>query len=193
MRRVEHEGFVELEAAEGCMLRRVGECGRGVTVKGVTVAPDMANEWEEVSLDEALPYSEMEYRQEVVGRIRGRYSPDEESAILRKAVALVVCPATMASNEEEDARNEEILREFTEYNAFAEACKAGAREDLPGIVAERELREAERYEAWLAEREATEAGAEALRPEQKTEDGKGELEAEEEEPGDDVLARGTEL
>lgn len=50
------------------------------------------------------------YRKEVVRLIRNRYSVDEEIAILRQR----------------DAKPEE----FAEYNAYAEQCKAKAKEEI---------------------------------------------------------------
>ncbi|MDE7402019.1 MAG: hypothetical protein K2M87_01255 [Muribaculaceae bacterium] len=67
------------------------------------------------------------YLREVKSRIAARYSPDEESAIQRKALALLLTPAIMSDDTDNDslaANPEKVIAEFTEYNTFAEQVKA---------------------------------------------------------------------
>lgn len=61
----------------------------------------------EIPVEEEQPIPEMTYEQQVVAKIRERYSVDDELAILRQR----------------DTKAEE----FEAYNAYAESCKEEAR------------------------------------------------------------------
>lgn len=66
--------------------------------------------WEELPLTALPPYTEAQYDAAVSALIRARYSLDAELAILRQ--------------------RDTKPSEFAAYNAFAEQCKAEAREQL---------------------------------------------------------------
>ena len=68
--------------------------------------------WEEIALPDIPRYTNTEYADEVERLIRQRYSVSAELAILRQR----------------DTKTDE----FATYNAFAEDCKARAREILKG-------------------------------------------------------------
>ena len=68
--------------------------------------------WEEIALSDIPRYTKPEYDTEVERLIRQRYSVSAELAILRQR----------------DTKPDE----FAAYNAFAEQCKARAREILKG-------------------------------------------------------------
>lgn len=104
---------------------------------------------------EELPRSEYEackhaeafrevYVREVDRRISARYSPNEEAAISRKALALLLNPQTLSEDGDEE-KAQKALAEFNEYNAFAEAVKAEVAEKAEEI-----------YEQEIAARETEE-------------------------------------
>ena len=71
--------------------------------------------WEELPLTALPPYTEAQYDAAVSALIRARYSLDAELAILRQ--------------------RDTKPSEFAAYNAFAEQCKAQAREQLAAEAA----------------------------------------------------------
>lgn len=71
--------------------------------------------WEELHLTALPPYTEAQYDATVSALIRARYSLDAELAILRQ--------------------RDTKPSEFAAYNAFAEQCKARAREQLAAEAA----------------------------------------------------------
>ena len=71
--------------------------------------------WEELPLTALPPYTEAQYDAAVSDLIRARYSLDAELAILRQ--------------------RDTKPSEFAAYNAFAEQCKAQAREQLAAEAA----------------------------------------------------------
>ena len=71
--------------------------------------------WEELPLTALPPYTEAQYDAAVSALIRARYSLDAELAILRQ--------------------RDPKPSEFAAYNAFAEQCKAQAREQLAAEAA----------------------------------------------------------
>lgn len=104
------DGRVELLAAEGCFLRRKGSTEDCRDNRRLTIPADKADEWEEVGADSLPAYTEQQYEERVTELIRERYSVSAELAVLRQR----------------DTKPEE----FADYNAFAEQCKARAREEL---------------------------------------------------------------
>jgi len=104
------EGRVELLAAEGCFLRRKGSTDNSRDNRRLTIPADKADEWEEVPVDTLPAYTEAQYEQRVTELIRERYSVSAELAVLRQR----------------DTKPDE----FAAYNAYAEECKARAREEL---------------------------------------------------------------
>ncbi|MDE6234318.1 MAG: hypothetical protein K2M56_01025 [Muribaculaceae bacterium] len=72
------------------------------------------------------------YVREVNRRMAERYMSQEESAITRKALALVINPQAI-SNEAEAKKADKVIEEFNEYNAYAEAVKAEVALQAPDI------------------------------------------------------------
>lgn len=101
--------YREIAATSGYLHR----LGTEVYAKAAIMMPtDTEDNFEEVA---SVPtYTEAEYEAEVVRLIRERYDLNAELAILRQR------------NTKAD--------EFAEYSAFAEACKAQAKERLANIV-----------------------------------------------------------
>lgn len=104
------DGRVELLAGDGCFLRRKGSTEDCRDNRRLTVAAGRVGEWEEVSADSLPAYTEAEYGERVTALIRERYSASAELAVLRQ--------------------RDTKPQEFADYNAFAEQCKARAREEL---------------------------------------------------------------
>lgn len=128
------EGFVEISCDKAYIIRRKGSAD--TTENRMTTVPSgTEEEWEEVLLADVLAEKEAREREEaykadVVTRIRARYSSDDESAILRKMIALTAYPMPAAEGAELEAvahRAQQVMAEFEEYNAFAEQCKVEAR------------------------------------------------------------------
>lgn len=96
-----------------------------------TVAAAEVQNWDEGDLD---PYSESDYAAEVERLIRERYTASEEFAIQRKMLAEMLNPTPMTLEDGPDAGTctPAPVEEFNEYNAFAEQCKAEAKENLTG-------------------------------------------------------------
>lgn len=123
------DNMVELTPAPGKWLHKKGT---DIYLPVAPVRAGEAGEWEEV--DSRPAYTEEEYKAETVRLIRQRYDSDDESAILRKAAALLLAPVAPMSDGpqevEEPDKTQGVIGEFLEYNAYAEECKARARETL---------------------------------------------------------------
>ncbi len=128
------EGFVEISCDTAHIIRRKGS--DDTTENRMTTVPSgTEDEWEEVVLAAVLAEKERQeqeeaYKADVVTRIRARYSSDDESAILRKMIALTAYPMPAAEGAELEAvahRAQQVMAEFEEYNTFAEECKAEAK------------------------------------------------------------------
>ena len=134
-------GMVELTAADGRVLRRIGSDPYS-DIKKVVVAADRVAEWEEVAAADIPPHTKAEYDAKVAELVRGRYSESEEFAIQRKMINAML-PRTAALSEDgaaeaEDA--EKAVAEYSEYNGYVERCKAEAPE---AIAEDRRRREEE--------------------------------------------------
>lgn len=101
---IKKPGRVEIKAGEGKVLVR-GDHAMSFT-KAI-VSEEMAGEFREVSKDDIPAYTEKEFEEEVVARIRQKYSVNEELATLRQR----------------DTKPDE----FDTYSAFVEECKVSAR------------------------------------------------------------------
>lgn len=125
-----NNGFINLIAEDGFYLAEVGkplaECGE---ISKVLVKETETEKWIEVSklaVDDAKAEAEREqkYKARVVELIREKYSADDEAAILRKYLAVHSQPQPFS-----DAKMDEIVTEFDDYNAFAEECKSKAKSE----------------------------------------------------------------
>lgn len=91
--------------------------------------------WEELPASAITTQTEGEYKERVVSLIRERYDGDEESAIQRKAISLLL-PSPLREGETQEGTEGDttdglsILEEFAAYNAYVEECKRKAREIL---------------------------------------------------------------
>lgn len=122
--------MVSLTADEGFYLARTGTPLAEVDESRERSVPeadiDKYAEYPIVEVEAAKAEAERvrRYEKRVVELIRERYSADDETAILRKFLALSSQPQTFA-----DDKPAEIAGEFERYNAYAEQCKAKAREE----------------------------------------------------------------
>ncbi len=102
-------------------------------IRRTRVAPDDVDNWEEIAVTDMPAYTEAEYNAKVVELIRERYSADEEFALQRKALHLMLTPATASTGEETEAdtvtTTETVLDEFAAYNTYAKQCKARAKKE----------------------------------------------------------------
>ena len=129
-------GFVRLECDEDHFLRRKGS-DEMTDNHSAIVNADKVDDWEDVELAPALAAQEaaereLMYKEDVVRRIRERYSADDERAILRKMLAVSMPAATVLEDRETERAPahdpETAVAEFLEYDRYAERCKAEARE-----------------------------------------------------------------
>lgn len=102
-------GRVEISTDSAHILHRIGSDDYSPIHRASIPAEDLQN-WEELAVADIPAYSQDEYETKVNELIRRRYSVSQELAILRQR----------------EAKPEE----FAAYNAYAEACKAEAREQL---------------------------------------------------------------
>ena len=72
-------------------------------------------------IDERPKYTKEEYERKVAELIRERYSQDEENAIKSKVLASLL-PNTLS-----EETNEKHMKQFEEFNAYREQCKAEAK------------------------------------------------------------------
>lgn len=94
-------------------------------------------EWEEIAVADIPPYTEAEYKAKVEELIRERYSASDEFAIQRKMLNAMLPQLAILSDEDAGQFNaEKAIAEYTEYNAYAEQCKA----DAPDAIAEDKAR-----------------------------------------------------
>lgn len=63
------------------------------------------------------------YVREVNRRMAERYTSQEESAITRKALALLLNPQALSEDSTDEDKSDRILAEFNEYNNYAESVK----------------------------------------------------------------------
>lgn len=108
------DNVVCISADEGCFLRRKGSVGN-TNNRMLCVGADCIEQWEEVSLSNAGNCIDNErYEARVTELIRTRYSLSGELALLRQR----------------DTKPDE----FADYYAFAEQCKATARDEFNPII-----------------------------------------------------------
>lgn len=132
------QGVVEISCDADHFLRRKDSTGITDT-HFATIPEKCVDDWEEVAVAEALAARETEereakYKEDVVSRIRTRYSADDENAILRKMMALSVPRPQLLADESDDTQTEHdpeaVLSEFVEYDRFVEQCKAEAKAEV---------------------------------------------------------------
>lgn len=102
-------GRVEISTDSAHILHRIGSDDYSPVHRASIPAEDMSN-WEELPVADIPAYTQEEYETKVNELIRRRYSVSQELAILRQ--------------------REAKPDEFAAYDAYAEACKAEAREIL---------------------------------------------------------------
>lgn len=103
----------ELRTDSAHALHRVGSDDYTVIRRTIVKDPD---DWEEISVEDISPYTQTEYKQEVIKLIREKYDQDDEFAILRKVAS--------------STTNERYIKEYNEYNSFVEDCKTKAKKNL---------------------------------------------------------------
>ena len=110
-----NENLIEIIADSNHIIHRKGQDSYPKITKAAIKLDDLEN-WEEVSIEDMPPYSQVEYKEEIIKLIRERYDQDDEFAILRKIA--------------QSPTNERYINEYNEYNSFVEDCKTKAKENL---------------------------------------------------------------
>lgn len=125
-------GFIRITCDNNHYLHRAGSA-EYPEIRDVTIPENRIDEWEEIPLADVPKYTEEEYSAKTVELIRRKYTQDDENAILRKHAALMLPVTADLTDEERDARErhtDTVIVELAQYNDYAEACKAEAREIL---------------------------------------------------------------
>ena len=134
--------LVMLTASEGCVLRRKGGDPHS-EIRNATVSTADLDNWEEVHVADIPPYTQAEYNAKVEELIRGRYSASDEFAIQGKMInAMLPQPAMLADEDAVLFNAEKAIAEYTEYNTYAEQCKAEAPERIAQDKARQEAQQA---------------------------------------------------
>ena len=110
-----NENLIEIIADSNHIIHRKGQDSYPEITKAAIRLDDLEN-WEEVSIEDIPPYTQVEYKEEIIKLIRERYDQDDEFAILRKIA--------------QSPTNERYINEYNEYNSFVEDCKTKAKENL---------------------------------------------------------------
>ena len=110
-----NENLIEIIADSNHIIHRKGQDSYPEITKAAIRLDDLEN-WEEVSIEDIPPYTQVEYKEEIIKLIRERYDQDDEFAILRKIA--------------QSPTNERYINEYNEYNSFVEGCKTKAKENL---------------------------------------------------------------
>ena len=110
-----NENLIEIIADSNHIIHRKGQDSYPEITKAAIRLDDLEN-WEEVSIEDIPPYTQAEYKEEIIKLIRERYDQDDEFAILRKIA--------------QSPTNERYINEYNEYNSFVEDCKTKAKENL---------------------------------------------------------------
>ena len=110
-----NENLIEIIADSNHIIHRKGQDSYPKITKAAIRLDDLEN-WEEVSIEDIPPYTQVEYKEEIIKLIRERYDQDDEFAILRKIA--------------QSPTNERYINEYNEYNSFVEDCKTKAKENL---------------------------------------------------------------
>lgn len=110
-----NENLIEIIADSNHIIHRKGQDSYPEITKAAIRLDDLEN-WEEVSIEDIPPYTQLEYKEEIIKLIRERYDQDDEFAILRKIA--------------QSPTNERYINEYNEYNSFVEDCKTKAKENL---------------------------------------------------------------
>ena len=93
--------------------------------------------WEEIAVENIPPYTKAEYDAKVAELVRERYTADEEFAIQRKMLYVMLNPEIMPLDADSDGSDatttsEKAIKEYSTYNAYVEQCKL----DAPAAIAE---------------------------------------------------------
>ena len=119
--------LTEISATNGYLHKKGSETYEECK-KRILLPTESESDYEEIA--ELPKYTREEYEKKVSELIRERYTSDEESAIVRKVVNLMLNPSLA----DEAPKNEDGLPfavdEFNAYNTFAEDCKVRAKEIL---------------------------------------------------------------
>lgn len=118
-------GLVMIAASEGCVLRKKGSDPHSSIRQTTVKAADLAD-WEEVEASEVPPYTKEEYDAKVSEIVRERYSADEEFAIQRKMLKLMLSPDPVPMSEAGPDPALGPQKEFEAYNEYVELCKLQA-------------------------------------------------------------------
>ena len=110
-----NENLIEIIADSNHIIHRKEQDSYPEITKAAIRLDDLEN-WEEVSIEDIPPYTQVEYKEEIIKLIRERYDQDDEFAILRKIA--------------QSPTNERYINEYNEYNSFVEDCKTKAKENL---------------------------------------------------------------
>lgn len=124
--------LVEISTDSEHILHKIGNKDYPI-IRRIIVHENRVSDLEEVDATSAPFYMEDERDAKIEELIRQRYSAGKEFAIQRKAINVLMSPATLS---DEDA--ESSLSEYSDYNAYVEECIANAPQAILDDIAKRE-------------------------------------------------------
>lgn len=111
----------QVYSTDGKLIHRLGD--ETYFHRATVLNSDTADNFEEI--EEAPRMTRREYETRVVELIRKRYTADEERALSRKMLAVMLHPQEVDNDSDRDTAV--ILAEFDEYDKYVEECKQQAK------------------------------------------------------------------
>lgn len=129
-------GRVEISTDSAHVIRKKGD-NDPTEIRRRRINADELDQWEEVAVEDLLPYTTAEYNAKVDALVKERYTQSEENAITRKLLNTLLHPeaATLAETGEADGALPKEVAQFEAYNAYVEQCKLRAK--APALYGDR--------------------------------------------------------
>lgn len=113
--------MVEITAEGENILHRIGSENYPEIRRIITPNP---SEWEEIAVTDIPLYTKAEYDAKVAELVREKYTADEEFALQRKMLNVIMSPDTISA----DGSASKALEEYQAYNTYVQECKARAKD-----------------------------------------------------------------
>lgn len=113
--------MVEITAEGENILHRIGSENYPEIRRIITPNPA---EWEEIAVTDIPLYTKAEYDAKVAELVREKYTADEEFALQRKMLNVIMSPDTISA----DGSASKALEEYQAYNTYVQECKARAKD-----------------------------------------------------------------
>lgn len=113
--------MVEITAEGENILHRIGSENYPEIRRIITPNP---SEWEEIAVTDIPLYTKAEYDAKVAELVREKYTADEEFALQRKMLNVIMSPDTISA----DGSASKALEEYQAYNTYVQECKQRAKD-----------------------------------------------------------------